>query len=241
MVPLSLLIVVFLTLLPILQVTDTEEECSPWFTLERNNSSLFPQCVCSDVLELGVICDQREQRSFLQLGFCAFQGSATNATVVAPCPYVFPDPLIVDSLIGLPRKRNELNAFICGNLNQDIGTPLCGRCTNGTGPSIYSAGSQCVSCSAVNVVYYLLLQYLPTTFLFMIIIVFRIDITSAPMAHYVLFCDSVVLFFKSTVGIYVNTVQARHIYVSILGKLVLSLNAIWNFDLFYFVSPPLCI
>ena len=112
MVSVSHLIVVFLTLLSMLQVTGTEEECPPWFTLERSNNSLFPQCVCSDVLELEVICDQREQRSFLHLGFCALQDSATNATVVAPCPYVFPDHLIVDSLIGLPRKHNELNPCI---------------------------------------------------------------------------------------------------------------------------------
>ena len=79
----------------------------------------------------------------------------TNDTVAAPCPYVFPDHLIVDNLIALRRKCNELIPFICGNLNRDIGTPLCGRCTtNVTGPSIYFAGSHAVcelQCSKCNV------------------------------------------------------------------------------------------
>ena len=52
---------------------------------------------------------------------------------------------------------------------------------------------------------------------------------------------TLVLFFRSTVGAYVNTVHSRHVYVSIFGKLVLSLNALWSFDPLYFVSPPLCV
>ena len=223
---------VFVTLLSVLSTTGSLDECPPWFTWD--NKSL--QCACSDTMEYEIMytCDQRRQILFLQLGYCAFQDSTTNGTVVAACPYVFPDHLIVDERIPLPNKSSELNQFICGNLNRDIGTHLCGRCTNGTGPSIYSAGNQCVSCSAVNIVYYLLLQYLPTTILFVAIIVFRINVTSAPMAHYVLFCDIIVLFFRSSVG-------AQPKYFSIFIKPVLVLNAIWSFDPLYFVSPPICV
>jgi len=228
---------VFVTLVTVLSVTGTVKDCPPWSTWDSNTA----QCVCSDTMEYAIICDQREQRSFLRLGFCAFQNTTTNGTVVAACPYVFPDHLIVDQLIPLPNVSSELNQFICGNLSQDIGTSLCGRCTDGTGPSIYSAGSQCVSCSAVNIVYYLLLQYLPTTIIFMAIVVLRLDITTAPMVHYVLFCNIIVLFFRSTIGVYVTTAHAKYMYISIFSKLFLVLNAIWSFDLFYFVSPPLCV
>ena len=137
--PYSTSVLVLVLLLSILSVTGAVEECPPWFTLESSGSSLFPQCVCSDTLDFEVkICDQRRQMSFLQMGYCVFQDSTTNGTVVADCPYVFPDHLIVDERIPLPNKSSELKHFICGNLNRDIGTPLCGRCTNGTGPSIYS-------------------------------------------------------------------------------------------------------
>ena len=224
----------FVALLSILSVIDAVEDCPPWSTWDNSTA----QCECSDAMEYAITCDQKKQRSFLQLGHCACHNTTTNGTVVAACPYVFPDHLIVDGHILLPNKSSELNQFVCGNLNRDIGTPLCGRCTNGTGPSIYSYGSQCVSCSAVNIAYYLLLQYLPTTILFVAIIVFRFNITSAPMAHYVLYCDALVLVFKSSAGGIANFLFTHyHAYKLIF----LALNGFWTLDLFYFVSPPLCV
>ena len=62
------------------------------------------------------------------------------------------------------------------------------------------------------------------------------------MAHYVLFCNSIVLFFKSLAGLYANLLHtAAHKHVFILGKFLLTLNAIWTLDVLYFVSPPLCV
>ena len=227
-----------LVLLVILSVTtSTVIECPPWFTLENNT-----ECVCSSAMTNEITCDQTKQRSFLHLGFCAFEDSTTNDTVVANCPYVFPDHLIVNERIRLPKQLSKLNQFVCGSLNRDTGRAMCGRCKNDTGPSIYSVGSQCVSCSAVNVVYYLLLRYLPTTILYVIVIVFRINVTSAPMAHYVLFCNTIVTQFKSTAGQYTNLVHtAAYQYISVVSGTLLVLKGIWSFDFFYFVSPPLCV
>ena len=223
-------------LLSVLSVLDAVEDCPPWSTWDNSTA----QCECSDAMEYAIMCDQQKQRSFLQLGYCACHNTTTIGTVVAACPYVFPDHLIVDGHILLPNKSSELNQFVCGNLNRDIGTPLCGRCTNGTGPSIYSYGSQCVSCSAVNIVYYLLLQYLPTTILFVAIIVFRFNITSAPMAHYVLYCDALVLVLKASAGSFANFLLTHH-HVYKFISIVLTLNGIWTLDFLYFVSPPLCV
>ena len=230
---------VLLTLLSVLSAAGTVDECPPWFTQGNNNTP----CVCRETMDMFIICDQMNEQSFLRLGFCAFHHSTTHQTVVAACPYVFPDHLIKDQLIPLPKNSSKLNHFICGSLNRSIGTPLCGRCTNGTGPSIYSAGSQCVSCSAVNIVYYLLLQYLPTTILFLVIIVFSFNITSAPMAHYVLYCNCIVMAFKSVTGLYVNVYHAtvHSNYAVIVSKLFLCLNSIWTLDFLYFVSPVLCV
>ena len=160
------------------------------------------------------------------------------------CPYVFPKHLIVDGHILLPSKVSELNSFTCGNLNREIGTYLCGRCVNGTGPAIYYFGSKCVPCSVVNILYYLLLQYLPNTIMFLAIIVFRINITAAPMVHYVIFCNFVVLAFGFFSGGYSNIVlslEHKYIYIKYIGRLFLTLNAVWTFDILLFLSPPLCI
>ena len=224
---------VFVALLSVLSVTGAVKDCPPWSTWDNST----PQCVCSDSMEYAITCDQKKQRSFLQLTYCACHNTTITGTVVAECPYVFPDHLIVDGYIPLPNKSSELNHFICGNLNRTTGTPLCGRCTSGTGPSIYSFGSQCVSCSAVNIVYYLLLQYLPTTILFVAITVFRINITSAPMAHYVLYCDLLVLLCKSHAGL----ANFHHITYYKSFYIFSTLSGIWTLDFFFFVSPPLCV
>ena len=108
------------------------KECPPWFTLENITGSLFPQCVCSTNNQPWIICDQILQKSYINLGHCTFQDTTTNGTLVTICPYVFPKQLIIDERIPLPSKVSELNSFICGNLNREIGSYLCGRCTNGT-------------------------------------------------------------------------------------------------------------
>ena len=112
--------------------------------------------------------------------------------------------------------------------------PLCGRCTNNTGPSVYSVGTKCVPCSPVNILYYLLLQYLPSTVIFLLVIVFRPSLTSAPMANYVIFCNSAVLYFRFVLWAYIKL-------DSIIGLTTLTLSAIWSFDALLFVSPPLCL
>ena len=230
---------VLLSVLSVLSAAGTVDECPPWFTRSNNNT----QCACRETMVTFIICDQMNERSFLRLGFCAFYNSTTHQTVVAACPYVFPDHLIKNHLIPLPKNSSKLNHFICGSLNRDTGTPLCGRCTNGTGPSIYSAGSQCASCSAVNIVYYLLLQYLPTTILVLVIIVFRISISSALMVHYVLFCSGIATVLKYVTGMYANFHFATTYKIGVvnIGGLFLTLNSIWTLDFFYFLSPPLCV
>ena len=99
-------------------------------------------------------------------------------------------------------------------------------------------------CSAVNILYYLLLQYLPNTIMFLAIIVFRINITAAPMVYYVIFCNVVVIYIKSFAGGYANFVHSLtdgKVIDKVIISLLLSVNAIWSFDTFLFVSPPMCI
>ena len=63
------------------------------------------------------------------------------------------------------------------------------------------------------------------------------------MAHYVLYCNCIVMVFKSLTGLYVNVYHAtvHSNYAVIVSKLFLCLNSIWTLDFLYFVSPPLCV
>ena len=237
--------IVQVTLLFVTVVGSTEQvqDCPPWF--ERANATWTntngTYCACSSVDSYHIVCDQKQQQSSLRLVSCVFYDSQTDDVVVAACPFLFPKHMIKSNVIPLPQKVSELNAIMCGSLSREVKGPLCGKCVNGTGPSIYSVGNECVPCNPFNVVYYLLLQYLPTTVIVLVVVVFRLNVTAAPMAHYVLFCNMIVLYFKF-LSYPLNFVSSStyNIY-NVFSKIVLTLCAVWNFDALFFVSPPLCI
>ena len=181
-----------------------------------------------------VHCNQIEQVSFLERGACCFYYAQEDAIRCGLCPFVLPDHVIEKGQFRLPTNVSELNTVLCGNLTREVKGPMCGRCTNNTGPSIYSVGSSCVQCSPVKIVYYILLQYGPTTLMFLLIIIFRPNITTAPMINYVLFCNLTVFAGRFYLWNY------THIY-TILDKLALTLSAVWSFDTLLFLAPPLCI
>ena len=229
---------ILLNLLLLVRVSSRGDECPPWFTVDNRNNSRFPQCVCSEAMSSYIICSQRERTSYVKVGHCALQDNNAS-TVVARCPYVFPPHLVHNGLIRLPHNLTHLNTFICGQLTRELGSPLCGRCTNGTGPSIYSLGSQCASCSRLNILYYLLLQYVPATIIFLAIILLRISLVSPPMAHYVLYCNVIQVSLTYNVGLYA-LYASTNTQVMIVIRL-LTLNSLQTLDPLYLLSPPLCI
>ena len=140
-------------------------------------------------------------------------------------------------MFPLPANVSELNTVVCGNLTREVKGPMCGSCTANTGPSIYFVGSRCVHCSPVNILYYPLLQYRPSTLIFLLVIIFRPNIMSAPMLHYVLFCNFTVFVSRSILWLYVQSDRLT----TVLEKSTLTLSAIWSFDVLLYVSLPLCI
>ena len=168
---------------------DIDSQCPPWFV--PDNSSGLSQCVCSIYLPFMINCVQKEFASYLMQGHCAFHISDSNDTMVAQCPYVFPESLFEGFQLRrrLPKSVDTVNSFICTKLNREVGESTCGRCANGTGPSVTSIGSRCANSRAVNVLYNLLLQYLPATITFLLVLLVKINVTSAPMAPYT-FCSA---------------------------------------------------
>ena len=201
--------------------------CPPWFKWV-NTSFSSGYCACHVETPRCIYCDQMNQTSSLLQSCCAFHNSRENKTRVYWCYFLFSNQL------SLPSNVSELNSVVCQNLRREVKPPLCGRCTNGTGPSVYSVGSKCVPCSPVNILYYILLQYFPSTVIFLLVVIFRPSVTSAPMANYVFYCNSTMLYFRFVLWAYIKL-------DNVIGKITLTLSAIWSFDALFFVSPPLCL
>ena len=212
-------------------------ECPPWFEWV-NTSDSSGYCVCATAATpMVTICSQQKQTSYVLQSSCTFYDAKSDQIWGSRCPFFFPDDVIQDGMFPLPANVSELNTVVCGNLTREVKGPLCGRCTGNTGPSIYSVGSRRVHCSPVNILYYLLLQYGPFTLIFLLVIIFRPNITSAPMLHYVLFCNGTVSSSKFFLWLYTLTNYLKTIAI----KFALTLSGIWSFDVLLFISPPLCI
>ena len=211
-------------------------ECPPWFEW-TNTSDFSGYCACGTASPVVIFCSQQKQTSYVLQGSCTFYDAKTDKIWGSRCPFLFPDNVLQDGMFSLPTNVSELNTVVCGTLSREVKGPLCGRCTGNTGPSIYSVGSRCVHCSPVNILYYLLLQYGPSTLLFLLVIIFRPNITSAPMVHYVLFCNFTVSSCKFFLWLYTQTSYLKTIAI----KFALTLSGIWSFDALLFISPPLCI
>ncbi|CAI8033555.1 hypothetical protein GBAR_LOCUS18922, partial [Geodia barretti] len=130
----------------------------------------YSHCVCGEPLLFQIECYADSYTSSLLSGNCAFWNNRTGRTVVGYCPYVFENHLLAGRIMKLPQDVLTLNSWLCSHLNRETGTTVCGRCTNGTGPSVSSLGSQCTDCSPVNILYYILLHYLPATVIFLFIL-----------------------------------------------------------------------
>ena len=228
-------------------VTGQEVLCPPWFiphNISTAHNTSQPHCVCSQELPFLIYCHQASGTAFLRFGYCAFwNGSTNNTLVLSSCPYVFSDHIFDDDfhlLLKLPKNPLSLNSFMCNLLNRSVESGRCGRCANGTGPSIGTVGIQCVECSPVNILYHILLRYLPATAVFLLVLIVQIDVTSAPMALYVLYCNSLVGFIQTPSGYLITFAFSTTSYKYIM-KVFLTLNSIWSFDPHFFLSPPLCL
>ena len=219
-----------------IQLVEGEKECPPFFEW-MNTSDSSGYCVCAEEVPSGIQCEQRNQVSLLTQGYCTFYDIEEDIIWHSRCPFLFQKSTTKNVKLVLPANVSELNSVVCGNFLREVKGPLCGRCTNNTGPSIYSVEVECVFCSPINILYYILLQYLPSTLIFLLIIVFRPNITSPPMATYVLFCNCTVLYCRFIVWPYIR----RYSTITNLFKTAITLSAVWSFDALLFISPHLCI
>ena len=211
-------------------------ECPHWFEWV-NTSDSSGYCVCTAVTPSCIDCDQIHQISYLLQGACTFYDAKNYKLRGNWCSFLFSDDVLQDGMFPLPANISDLNTAVCGNLTREVKGPLCGRCTGNTGPSIYSVGSRCVSCRSVNILYYLLLQYGPSTLIFLLVIIFRPNITSAPMVYYVLFCIFTVFASRFNLWLYVQSDKLTTAF----AKSTLTLSAMWSFDVLLLFSPQLCI
>ena len=147
-------------------------------------------------------------------------------------------------IISLPTVLTELNDYMCGPLNRkDL---VCSECADGFGPSATSFGYcyKCVNCTNAGVVLFLFVRLFPITLLYLLILVFQIRITSAPMPCFIIYAQSIASLYDFEVPwvplLESFTVkQNGNIYVS--AQIINTLYGVFRLEFFHFILPPFCI
>ena len=181
-----------------------------------------------------------DQGVLLSFGYCATE---TNGNINAgQCHYFQLDGHNVSEpgYISLPNNISELNDYVCGPMNRkDF---LCKDCIDGFGPSVTSLGYKCSNCTNAwyGIPLYLAVELIPITLFYLIILIFKVHLTSAPMVLFIIYHQLImyeIVFQKA------NTL-GRLIYKSKsspLSKSVLLFYGIWTLDFIRFVVPAFCI
>ena len=223
-----LLLATVLVLLLVSEQRAQADECPTWFVLDAHT------CKCGDSLDIIVRCDQYYNQSLLLLNFCMTWDESTNATLVGDCPYNNHIADVDLLYVKLPKDVGDLNEFMCGVLNRT--GPLCSQCRDGLGPAVFSYSWRCEECimSPYGWMLYITLAILPTTLLFLIIVLFQIRIISASMNAFIFTCQVIV-----------STLPHGYQNASIAGryavKTMLTVYGIWNLDFFRYILPPFCV
>ena len=193
--------------------------------------------------------------AFLRAGFCATYDEHTRLVAFSACPFFQSNdnyPIVYKDgvwYIPLPDNVSKLNDFMCEPLNRK--GRVCSECKDGFGPALASYGfliqcSNCTDSGWYGILLYTFLEIVPVTvFYLVVILIFQINITSAPMTCYIMYSQLIPLWWSfSFSGEDIHL--SRHIFfinhqLEFFRKLIFALYDLWNLRFFNFLMPPFCI
>ena len=128
---------------------------------------------------------------------------------------------------------------MCGLINRQ--GPLCSRCIDGFGPALSLSGFKCSNCTNVwyGVPLYLLVELLPITVLYFVILIFQINLTSSPWTAFILF-GHIILYEVQ----YDRRPPLGRLIYQMRGMQLIILEAIYgmmNLEFFRFIVPSFCV
>ena len=218
----------------LLNINDTLS--SPWYGISYKNRC--SRCCKTDQLpsEMKCIDDEGVQ---IEYGYCVtFDGQSFQSST---CHYFQPKGHTVteDGYVILPDNVSELNDYMCRTMNRQ--GPLCSRCIDGFGPALSSYGFKCSNCTDMwyGVPLYLLVELLPITILYFVILTFQINLTSSPWTAFILF-SHIILFEVQ----YDRRPPLGQLIYQMQGAKLTILEAVYgmiNLEIFHFIVPPFCI
>ena len=180
----------------------------------------------------------------LRFGHCATYSEDTRFLSIAACPIMITQlagyNVTIPGYIQLPSNITKLSDYMCGPLNRK--GIICSECDDGFGPSITCVCARCTD-AWYGVPLFLFLQFVPITVFYLIILVFQISLTSAPMTCFVMYAQFIVMSLD-IVGQhrppFMSTDRVDLKFDNIM-KILFTLYGMLNLDFFHHVVPPFCV
>ena len=183
----------------------------------------------------------------LSFGYCATYDEDTRILSLLPmCGYFQYGVYNVTTpgYIQLPTVLTELNDYMCSPLHRK--GIVCSECTDGFGPSLTSYWHRCASCTDVwyGVPLALLIQLIPITVLYFVVVAFQIRLTAPPMPCFIMFAQLCHIGYEAVhpVGQLMLMYETKDGHLRLLDfNIVYLLYAMFNLDFFHNILPPFCI
>ena len=219
-----------------------QEDCPPWFYFDWETQS----CQCLTFYAARCF----NNKAYLLASFCATLDADTKILSLGECPYHGFTILRYGDhwYTQLPDNVSELNDYMCGPLNRK--GRLCSECKDGYGLAATSVGFQYFECSkcagaGYGVPLFLLLEMFPLTVLYLVILLFQINITSGSITCFIFYSQLVVIACDHVFGgddpqasdvIFAASEHSKWFF-----NIILTFYDVWNLRFFRNILPSFCI
>ena len=213
-----------------------ENSCPPYLICEEQ------KCQCRDDYPHGIKCSATgievltchcvtyyATKKLLLFGDCLFNCGNTVGNKTNPL------------YLRLPDNISDLNDSMCGKVWRRDGA-LCGRCLPNHYPMAYSYNLTCIECRNIgwNWVRYIMAAYMPLTLFYLVLLFFRVNITSSYCYAFVTYCQAVAMpLLLRVVFIYLAFNTRKKFLIG--TKIFASFFGVWNLDFFRPFYSDVCL
>ena len=199
----------------------------------------YNECVCGNSLEDVIICNSETLTSQLIVKyFCIFFSEELQTILIGTCPY--------GSGGMLPRNVSKIkdDDSLCFFLHRT--GPLYGECEDNYTLPAYSYYLGCVKCENYKNgwVKFITAAFLPLTLFYIMVIMFRISVTSSTLNAFVM-VNQLIASPPVIRHMYTTNLVSDPYHVSYFTQfsidLIITILAIWNLDFFRSFYRPICL
>ena len=214
-------------------IVDTNDSslCPPWKYQKAPNST----CECGS--SIGQVVQCTNHSVYIFTCHCMSYSEELGMDIMGSCPFLCENAFFI--------KVHPNQDHLCNQINRT--GQLCGKCSKGYAPAVYSYGSLCVQCTHYkhNWIKYLMIAYLPVTIFYVVVMLFRFNAMSPSVTAYI-FVSQIVSSpaFASIFTTFVYFSEKQPVVganLRLIGDFVSSIYSIWNLDFFRYVYEPFCL